>query len=789
MRVSDVKDGRFEFLGLKSRVTRNLLSWALVVGISSSLLISVGEAYLSYDERLEHLDRDIDAIGAYTVPPLVQSLWAFDRTQLEIQLNGFMRMQSISAVQLRQQDGEVIRVGKEISGGEIFERTFPLVHMEAGEQHFLGDLTLIKNLQEDRAEVVRTMAYSLLGNFVVSLLTVLITLLIYHVVVRRRLGVLAEELRDITAADLRAMGATAAALPPPGDELDDLVASIIKLKTMGGRALLDVDEKNASLSRLLDELSESRTLLQTVIDTSPIRVFWKDSELRYMGCNPLFARDAGKREPQDLIGLDDFSMAWAAQAELYRNDDRQVLTSGTAKLGFEEPQTTSDGKQMWLRTSKVPLRNGKGETIGVLGIYDDITPQKVAEAELMRHRGHLEELVEERTHELALAKEAAEAASLAKSAFLANMSHEIRTPLNAITGMSHVIRRSGLSAEQDERFIKLEAASEHLLSILNAILDLSKIEAGKLVIEQSPVQLESLVGNVASMLLDRAKGKRLALLTEIGPLPANVVGDAVRLQQGLLNYAVNAIKFTESGHVILRVRMVEDAEADALIRFEVEDTGIGLAPDALSRLFSVFEQADNSTTRKYGGTGLGLAITKKLAELMGGAVGAESKPGVGSTYWFTVRLKKGRAVVQQSSQDELVDAEVRLKREFAGFRVLLTEDEPINREIAQMLLADVDLDVDIAKDGLEALEKAQNNQYDAILMDMQMPRMDGLEATRQIRQLADHASTPILAMTANAFAEDKARCFEAGMNDFIPKPIHPPTLFETLLKWLAVPRG
>jgi signal transduction histidine kinase/ActR/RegA family two-component response regulator len=409
------------------------------------------------------------------------------------------------------------------------------------------------------------------------------------------------------------------------------------------------------------------------------------------------------------------------------------------------------------------------------------------EEDLRRHRDQLERQVEARTVELAAALEAAEVASRSKSDFLANMSHEIRTPLNAITGMAHLIRRSGLSPDQAVRMDKLEAAGAHLLDTINAILDLSKIEAGKFELEETDVRLDSIIGNVASMLYDRLQAKHLHLAIETGEMPPALLGDPTRLQQALLNFGSNAVKFTEAGTVTLRAERVEETENDALIRFEVSDQGVGIEPEALARLFSAFEQADNTTTRKYGGTGLGLAITRKLARLMGGDAGARSVPGQGSTFWFTARLRKGERAVPADDTLGGAAAEETLRREYANRKILLVEDEPVNREIALMMLDDVGLRTDLAEDGLDAVAAVERNRYDLILMDMQMPRLDGLDATRRIRALPNGKRTPVLAMTANAFSTDKARCIEAGMNDFIVKPVSPEDLYATLLRWLARP--
>jgi PAS domain S-box-containing protein len=453
-----------------------------------------------------------------------------------------------------------------------------------------------------------------------------------------------------------------------------------------------------------------------------------------------------------------------------------------------------NGSERWIYGNALAVAEDGGSVLWN-GFLTDISRQRLDALELDRHRHHLEERVQARTAELAEATRAAEAASLAKSAFLANISHELRTPLNAIIGMSYLAQAEAADAAQRERLLKVGEAAEQLLAIINNVLDLSEIEAGKIKLDHSPFSVNQVIETVATALKQSAAEKALQVRVEVGSALAHrqLLGDAQHISEVLLNFAANAVKFTDAGFVLLRADAERDFGDALMLRFEVQDSGIGIAQEAQARLFQDFEQGDSSTTRRHGGTGLGLAICRRLAALMGGEVGVYSTPGLGSRFWFRLRLEKGDPsldpqaapieILPESPQARGAAAREALAH-YRGTRVLLAEDNAVNQEVAVALLGSAGLEVDVAEDGQQALEMAASRTYALILMDVQMPVLDGLDATRAIRQSEWGRHIPILAMTANAFAEERQRCLDAGMNDHVAKPVIAEQLFRTLHHWL-----
>ncbi len=536
-----------------------------------------------------------------------------------------------------------------------------------------------------------------------------------------------------------------------------------------------VQERTAELAGAKERAEEvvkafrlQHDFFHTLVETIPSPLFYKDSNGRYIGCNGAFEKYLG-RSRGEIIGKTVFDILPPNIATLYHEEDRKLFQNpGTRSYTGKLPR--ADGALRDMIFDKATILNGDGKVVGILGIITDIT-----------------ELVE--------ARKEAEVANAAKSEFLANMSHEIRTPLNGIIGMSDLLIKTEMNPEQRQYAETVVTCGKALLAVIDDILDFSKIEAGKLQIDKVDFDLRQVLTELQKIIIFQAAMKGLIFQVNIAPgVPTQVQGDPARLSQVLMNLATNAVKFTESGKVTIDIGVKAETASLATLHFRVSDTGIGISPEHAHRLFQSFSQIDGSLSRKHGGTGLGLAICKKLVTMMGGTIGVTSREHRGSTFWFDVVLDKQSASAQATAVRP--PSEVLLDR---SMNILLAEDNFINQTVALHVLKNLGCRVVAVDNGRQAVDHAQTGDFDMILMDVQMPEMDGLEATRAIRawesgrmDTEPNGKTtkgpkrriPIIALTAHALMQDRQKCLEAGMDDFLAKPVVPDVLLATLNHWL-----
>ena len=765
------------------------------------LVTAIGgvELWQKRASELRNIDERFTLIEQSSVPAVSELVWHLNEEGIARLAEGIAGQRDVSRVTIGSAQEVLVDIGKSVPRAIHRElalvRSLGPLQKKTKPQDLLGVLTVEVDQGAIEQRLLTEFVYKWLANLLLVVLVAGFVLLLLERKVMRHVRCVAAYVDQRTPENLDERLTLERSGKADSDELQMLVNGVARMQESLRQAINGLEVDIAERIRAEKALKEAKALTEAVLENVPLMVFLKEAtDLRYAMFNRAGEELLGF-DRQRLLGKTDPDLHPAEQAAYFMATDRDVLDGPVGHLDIpaEWVSTASNGKLL-LHTRKVRIDGPDGATRFLLGISEDITQRKAVELELEHYRHHLEDLVATRTAELEVAnrslseaKIAADAANAAKSAFLANMSHEIRTPMNGIIGMANILRREGVSAQQAKRLDAIDASSLHLLSVINDVLDISKIEAGKFMLEEVPVDVGAVLANVKSIIAERVQAKGLELQVDCAVLSAKLLGDPTRLQQALLNYAANAVKFTTHGSITLRVIKLEEAGDSLNLRFEVADTGVGIAPEAMSRLYSAYEQADSSVTRTYGGTGLGLAITRRLSELMGGEAGAESTLGVGSTFWFSVCLKKaeGEPGIEEQDGQASADVELLIRERYSGQRILVVDDEPLNLEIALIQLETVGLVVDIAGDGLQAVALARNNSYAAIFMDMQMPKLNGLEAAEQIRLLPGCWEIPIVAMTANAFAEDKALCVKAGMNDYLLKPFMPDQLFAVVLRALA----
>ncbi|MEL6494959.1 MAG: PAS domain S-box protein [Cyanobacteria bacterium J06623_7] len=541
-----------------------------------------------------------------------------------------------------------------------------------------------------------------------------------------------------------------------------------------------------------EQLSQSKQLLQLVLNTIPQLVFWKDRDSIYLGCNQSFAEIAGLNSPEEISGKTDYDLPWKTEeSDFFVECDRHIMSTGQAELGIIEPQLTVEGKQTWVETNKSPLFNEFGEVIGILGTYHDITVKKEAEQALKRINEELETRVIERTADLeksnealGLAKQKAEIANQAKSVFLANMSHELRTPLNAILGFTQILLRDrSVNEGQFAKFNIIHRSGEHLLALINDILDMSKIEAGRMSLNKTSFNTWQMLSSIKEMLSLKTQQKGLDLIFELdAALPEFICTDEQKLRQVIINLLNNAIKFTSTGEVYLRVKF--DPHNSQSLLFEVEDTGKGIAEDDLKCLFQPFVQT-KADKQFQEGTGLGLAISRKFVQLMGGDINVHSQVNTGSIFKFAITIELALATEVKFSNRERQKI-VSLAPNQPTCRVLIVDDVAENRMVVTELLSQIGFEVREAINGFEAITQAGSWQPDLILMDMRMPIMDAYEATRRLKSNPSTQKINVIALTASSFEDERAKIFASGCDDFVSKPFREEDLLNTLAQNLAI---
>jgi len=775
------------------------LQTKLMLALASLVaLVTACGAYVlierEHDRGVQELEGRAARIADLYSRSLAYPLWNLDRAAIDSQLAALAPNPEVAQLRVTGLSLGMISDVTKLHGADLdnaVARVQPIEYSPPGTSspQKIGEVRVVLT----RARVELATAAARTGILLLATAIIVALYAATFILLRRMVSVPARRLEEmvdrVASGDLNARCTIES-----GDELGRLTARVNSM----------ADRLRESAKRL----SESEATYRGIFENSLEGIFRLDRSGHLHDANPALARLMGYATPVELMAALNGDGNGAPESTLGRQRlfEPALIDLLFAALerdgeiaGMELQLTRKDGTPIWVQlNARKPIgaeATGK-QAAGFDGLITDITSRKQALEELRSHRDQLEEAVRERTAQLEDALNRAEIANQAKSEFLANMSHEIRTPMNAILGMSHLALESGLNTQQFDYVQKVHRAAGSLLGIINDILDLSKIEAGHLAMERVPFELSDILDDMATQVGMKAAERGLELVFALSPqLPTTLEGDPMRLGQVLLNLGNNAVKFTERGRIVVKVEEIERDAATVLLRFEVRDSGIGISPEQQRHLFQPFSQADTSTSRRYGGTGLGLVISRNLVHLMGGEIGLDSALGSGSSFYFTGRFSwHEHAPPRQTEQGEPRTgggdgAPGDPRTCLVGARILLVEDNPINQEIARHILSRAGLALRTADNGQEALDWLERESFDLVLMDCQMPVMDGYAATRALRQNLRWRALPVIAMTANAMVGDREKVLAAGMNDHIAKPIDIEEMFATLARWIRPAKG
>ncbi len=743
------------------------LTFSIVITIIIISAAAISVIYFNLSRRAEKLlNQKADEYIEFTTDTLAVPLWDISRENIRDIGLSLARSEFMAGIRVIDAYDRVVFEHQDEKEGRKVRRAEPIFY----QNEYIGRVEI--SLSADRfLETRRQMLVSTLGTLLVVLIFLLVLTGLYT---RMLLKAPLNRMGEIVNAYARGRY-DAAQEGIPYTEFKPLVEV---LRKMGN-----------TITAQVTELKSAEEKYRGIFENAVVGIYQEHPEGRFISVNPTLARMLGYDRPtQVTAGYTNI----ARQLYVLEEDHQKALFICDAQGRFTDIETRwrkKDGKEIWVTLSGRKVTDNKGQLLYYEGVVADITEKKGFEEELRQYRVQLEELVEQRTQELQAAMEEAKRANKAKSEFLANMSHEIRTPMNAIIGMSHLTLNLDLPPKARRHMQTLRTSAHHLLELINNILDFSKIEAGKLTLDNVDFSLQEIMDDLSEMFESPVKSKGIEILFNIGTdVPQYLSGDPLRLRQILINLVNNAMKFTDEGAIYVSAELLEEDQDRVTVAVSVQDTGIGIPDADLPRLFGSFIQADGSTTRKYEGTGLGLAICRHLVGLMRGEIHADPYVEEGARFYFTARFGRGEPEhPKKMAQGEADDPSMKKAGSalFPGARVLLVEDNQINQLVACEIIEAEGFLVDIAENGIQAVDAVRTKPYDVVLMDVQMPEMDGFEAARTIRRDPAFSNVPIIAITAHALDGDRKKCLAAGMNDYISKPIDADKLIATLNRWIG----